>query len=589
MELPFSLALALRYLIPHRVFLSVITILSILGIVVAVMCLVVVIPVMSGFEASVKERLLGSQPHALLKQVRHAQPQVPGGPLSEQAGLPIADWQERVARARALPQVESAFPVIEGFVMLEYDHRRSPEPMFAVDPEDNTLAPELAANLDLERWPGGSADLSQLPGNSEADGVCLLNSVSAENLGIRPGDLITLYSPSTFERILESLTDLERPPLANRAGEQLLQLERDLVTALQPAALEAGGPAPPAGTALGDAEALSLPFDLGQRIYQALDDLRSPDNRQSENAQIDDLIDKLNSQLRVEEETGRVIYAASRASSPLADLRDGLHDLGTPPTQQEDDEALRQLKRVILPKSLEVIGVFRGYGNSASVIVPLHIGQELYSLDDEVHAIGVRTVDGYHVDRDEALWQPILDREWGSRELGISWAADTWLERWGSLFGQIRNERKIMYIILFFIVIVACFSICNTLVTTTVLKRREVGLLKAFGATSGQINLIFLLQGAIVGLLGTLSGLGAGLLLLQLRNPLRETIRATTGYDLFPSDVYGLDGGIPALIRPEDMITICVGAFALACLAALPPAMIISRLQPAPALRAQGA
>lgn len=588
MELPFSLALALRYLIPHRIFLSVITILSILGIVVAVMCLVVVIPVMSGFEASVKERLLGSQPHALLKQVVYGQPSVPGGPLTEQSGLPITDWQTRVAQARELPGVELAFPVVEGFVMLEHAHRRSPQPMFAVDPEDETLIREFAGGLDQERWPGSSADLSQFPQDSAADGVCLLNSVTAESLQIQPGALVTLYSPSTLEKILESLNDLERPALANRAGERLLGLRERLLAALQPAAATPDQPAPAAGTPLSEAAALSIPLGLADEIYQTLGELQDPENRQSDNLQLIELGNLFENSLRVDESTNQIIFPANRNASPLADLRDGLEDLGTPPTQQEEDDSLRQLKRVVLPKTLQVIGVFRGYGNSSSVIVPLHIGQELYSLENQVHAIGVRTTDPYQVDTDEKLWAPIFANSWGD-EAGISWSADTWLERWGSLFGQIRNERKIMYIILFFIVIVACFSICNTLVTTTVLKRREVGLLKAFGATGGQINLIFLLQGAIVGLIGTLSGLGVGLLLLQLRNPLRDRIYQFTGYDLFPPDVYQLDGGIPAIIRPEDMLTICLGAFILACLAALPPAMIISRLQPAPALRAQGA
>ena len=77
-------------------------------------------------------------------------------------------------------------------------------------------------------------------------------------------------------------------------------------------------------------------------------------------------------------------------------------------------------------------------------------------------------------------------------------------------FEAIRLERSVMFFLLFFIVVVAGFGIMSTLITVTVQKRREIGILKALGANISQIVWVFLGQGMITGLFGTLSGLGLG-------------------------------------------------------------------------------
>ena len=73
-------------------------------------------------------------------------------------------------------------------------------------------------------------------------------------------------------------------------------------------------------------------------------------------------------------------------------------------------------------------------------------------------------------------------------------------------FEAVRLERTVMFFLLFFIVIVAAFGIMNTLITVTVQKTREIGIMKAIGANIGQIVWVFLAQGMIVGLFGTLAG-----------------------------------------------------------------------------------
>src|SRR5213075_473970 len=89
--------------------------------------------------------------------------------------------------------------------------------------------------------------------------------------------------------------------------------------------------------------------------------------------------------------------------------------------------------------------------------------------------------------------------------------SQTWIDMNKQYFEAVRLERTVMFFLLFFIVLVAAFGIMSTLITTTVQKRREIGIVKALGASVSQIVWIFLGQGAITGLFGTVTGLGLGM------------------------------------------------------------------------------
>ena len=98
--------------------------------------------------------------------------------------------------------------------------------------------------------------------------------------------------------------------------------------------------------------------------------------------------------------------------------------------------------------------------------------------------------------------------------------AQTWIEMNRQYFDAVSLERTVMTFLLFFIVIVAAFGIMNTLITVTVQKRREIGIMKAVGASIGQIMGVFLFQGIVVGIFGTITGLGLGMTLIRFRNEL---------------------------------------------------------------------
>ena len=242
-------------------------------------------------------------------------------------------------------------------------------------------------------------------------------------------------------------------------------------------------------------------------------------------------------------------------------------------------EKVQQAIDLLLPTDLTVTGIFRSgryLYDSNYVLVPLHIGQELYQLGDSVHFIAIKTGgDPFGVvavkERLSAILQPPLQ-------------ATTWIDRNKEYLDAIRVERTTMFFVLLFIVVVAAFGIMSTLITTTVQKTRDIGVMKALGSKVTQILWIFLAQGMTIGFFGTLIGLGAGILAVQYRNQLRDLLSATFHMQLFPAQVYQF-AEIPAQIVPKDVAFICCSGFVICTIAALIPAYFAARLDPVKALR----
>lgn len=243
-----------------------------------------------------------------------------------------------------------------------------------------------------------------------------------------------------------------------------------------------------------------------------------------------------------------------------------------------DKGALDHLKEVVLPAELEVIGIFKSgrYTYDADfVLTPLHIAQELYGLQDDIHGLSVRTNDPYDLEPAIRAIEP---------HLPVGTGLMSWIDMNKQLFDAIRLERNTMFVILTIIVVVAGFGIMNTLITVTVQKRREIGVLKALGARASQIVRVFLVQGIVVGIIGTLVGLGIGLITVQFRNEFKEWLANTLGIEIFPPAIYQFSQ-IPAEIVPSDLMIICGSAFFICAVAALLPAWAAARLDPVKALR----
>src|SRR5205814_4698697 len=143
---------------------------------------------------------------------------------------------------------------------------------------------------------------------------------------------------------------------------------------------------------------------------------------------------------------------------------------------EEEKKAVDELRDVILPKELTVTGIFEtGHymHDSEFLLVPIYVGQELYGLGDALHGITVRTVDPYGAERVKQEIQKFLEPPQ---------YAQTWIDMNNQFFEAVRLERTVMFFLLFFIIIVAAFGIMNTLITVTVQKTRDIGVMKAIGA-----------------------------------------------------------------------------------------------------------
>jgi lipoprotein-releasing system permease protein len=232
----------------------------------------------------------------------------------------------------------------------------------------------------------------------------------------------------------------------------------------------------------------------------------------------------------------------------------------------------------VLPDDYTVTGIFDVgyYDYDANVIVTsLANAQDLYNLDDGVHGLMVMLGDPYQADK---VRQQLLQM------LGPNFNITTWAEENSAILGALIVEKNVMFYLLFFIVLVAALCILSAQITFVVQKTREIGMLKALGATNLQISGIFLSQSAIIGVLGVLAGYGLGILAVAYRNEFLEFMRHATGWELFPESIYGF-GQLPAIISPRDIAVICGSSFVICILGGVIPAFRAGRLKPVEALR----
>jgi lipoprotein-releasing system permease protein len=419
-RLPFELLLALRYLRPKRTFVSVITLISVIGVMLGVAVLIIVISVMSGFDRQLRERLLGFNAH--LRVIK------PGELLSNR--------EDVMARIMTNPRVRGVAPFVQGKVLLET------QPTVGGSMVD---AP-VVRGVDARR----EADVSDLPksikqGTFDLRGNGLIvGRELANNLGVRVGDRVAIYSPANLKKMKDS----------RRSGKE--------------------------ESALPDEFTVKGVFDVGYYEF-----------------------------------------------------------------------------------------------NANVVITSLANAQDLYELQDNVHGLQIMLHDPAQAELARRELQSVL---------GLDYIVRTWMDDNSGILNALLVEKNVMFYLLFFIMIVAAFGITSAQITFVVQKTREIGVLKALGATNGQVRWLFLSQSLIVGVLGVLAGFGLGLLLLHYRNDFLDLMNRLTGFELFPRTIYAFDR-LPALIVPSDIAIICGGSLFICLLAGLLPAWNAGRLQPVEALR----
>ncbi len=169
-------------------------------------------------------------------------------------------------------------------------------------------------------------------------------------------------------------------------------------------------------------------------------------------------------------------------------------------------------------------------------------------------------------------------------ELGYPFWARNWMQMNKNLFAALRLEKRVMFIILSLIVLVAAFNIITSLTMVVMEKTKDIAILKSLGATAANIMKIFMIQGIIIGAAGTLLGCAAGILVALRLEKISLFVEDLFGFKILPGDVYYLSQ-LPSRIDYGDVFLIVVVAMILSFLATLYPAWRASRLDPVEALR----
>ena len=229
-------------------------------------------------------------------------------------------------------------------------------------------------------------------------------------------------------------------------------------------------------------------------------------------------------------------------------------------------------------KPFKVTGIFNtGMFEYDSTLAYVSIGQaqRFFDLGDTVTGIQLKVEDVYHTGE---LARSI------NRDMGGDFYARDWMQMNKNILFALKTEKIVMFIILTLIVLVAAFGIASTLFMVVMEKTRDIAILKSMGATASSIMKIFVLEGLIIGVIGTLIGVVSGLLIALNLEPIIAFIQKVTGQDFFSKDIYYLNH-FPSLVIPSDVVLISVTAVLISFLATLYPAWQASRMLPAEALR----
>ncbi len=213
--------------------------------------------------------------------------------------------------------------------------------------------------------------------------------------------------------------------------------------------------------------------------------------------------------------------------------------------------------------------------DSSLIYADLDTAQKLFRFAGGVHGVSVRIRDLDLTDRVKAELKA---------KFPFPYVVTSWKEKNPGLFAAVNMEKKVMFIIVALIVLVAALNIASTLIMVVMEKTKDIGILKAIGVRPLSIMAIFTAEGAIIGTTGALIGTVAGWLFAEYINPIADLVGWLTGFQLFRSDIYYLDR-IPADLSWTRIAMTAAVALALSTIAALYPAWKASRLDPVEALR----
>lgn len=540
-----SLMLAVRYLNPLRTMFSIITFICLGGVALGVMVLIVVLSVMEGLQREMESRVLAFTPHYVVAQSNGYQ----RISLTDE----LVDWGELADNIRKLPQVVSVYPQLDGDAFAQSHAGRMTVQFTAIEPHNEQ---QVASLLPMLRE--GTFDFGE-----GLDQECVISAVTANALHLGVGDSLHLTPVGSLDQVADIYAMIQKP----------LQTHDNKPFMEAVAGLFDGAEAAGQGLVVEDARL--------EAVVNHILKFNNADLRQSEKDACSALY-----QLAQSHHGGLAFTAAEQQL--WQETAAGLASLDR---DKEDGKAVKSINEMVMPMDLRIVGIYQTPENmpGPNVYMPLQIAQDVMGLSaggtSQVHGICVRVEDANNpgtVEADIQKLLPALNPPASLYPNGLNWYIAPWTRSFEQWYELIANERVMMSFVLSIISLIASFCIMAVMFTMSMQRKREIAVLQALGATPGKIMGIFAWQGVIIGTVGAVCGVLLALLVLYYRLEIQAAL-ASIGMDPFPMQAHGIT--LPAVYDPATFAAQAFQAFVMVTIAAIIPAFIVSRQDPAKALR----
>jgi len=229
-------------------------------------------------------------------------------------------------------------------------------------------------------------------------------------------------------------------------------------------------------------------------------------------------------------------------------------------------------------KRFTVVGVFEAgmhQFDRSMAIINIQDAQKLFSMGSSVEGLRLKLDDMFSAYKVTHELDSLVGEDY--------WVRD-WTQMNNNLFKALKTEKVVMFIILLLIVAVAAFNIISTLVMTVNEKQADIAILRTIGMTPNSLMWVFIVQGTVIGLVGTIIGVGIGVPIAVNVGDIVSFIESIFQTKFLPADVYYISD-IKSDLRLSDVLTYSASAFGLSVLATIYPAWRAARIQPADALR----
>lgn len=217
--------------------------------------------------------------------------------------------------------------------------------------------------------------------------------------------------------------------------------------------------------------------------------------------------------------------------------------------------------------------------DSNFIFMPLGAAQKFFGLGNRVTSIEVT------LEKPEIIDQTL---ETMIEHLGPGYFLADWRQSNRSFFNALQVERNVMFLILTLIIVVAAFNIISSLMMMVKDKGRDIAIMRSFGVTRAAIMRIFILNGAMIGVVGTLCGIALGLTVTLNLGAIQSGLEALTNAKLFPAEIYFL-AELPARLNWSEVWAVVIMSLGLSLLATIYPAWRAARVDPVEGVRYGGA